>query len=735
MGAASSVTARTHQPGGVPSEQAPLALAWCRVSSREHRSYPYTPGPDDLPLLRGEAWSGWVVTRTVVGAALWLVLGGLAAAGLALVGLWQPWVALPVLMVLGAVASRLAGKVPVRPLPVWSAALLVLLAVGSTVWAGTTHSEQVLPRRDSGSYLQSAIELSTGHSRPVEVSAASVGGPDVLAIEGVTLASPAFFATGTAQEPTIQPQFPPGTAAWYSVAWWVGGASLTFWAPAVLWGLAVLSIGLLGSLLTGPRWGPLAALGTALLFPLVHVARSTYSEPLALPVLAAALVALVLASRDTAPARVPGARTAAVVAGVLLGGAVVIRVDALREAILVVPVVALALAQRRDHAKILGVATGVSSTVAFGLTWLTSSEYLASIAGSLVPLVALGVAVLVASAVVVAGSRRGWSMGTLVQAWFPRLLAASFVVVGLLLASRPLWQVARQSAADSGARVVAGLQSRQGLPLDGGRTYAEQSLVWMSWWVGPAALALALVAVAVLAHRAAAAWVEGRVVPTWVGPAVVAVGSTLLTLYRPGITPDHPWADRRLVIALPTVVLLVVGCAAVASRWSTRRLPYAVNVAVSVAVAAALLVPTALATWPHLDERVELGELAAVDSVCAALQAGDVVLMVDARAANEWPQVVRGYCGVAALSTTTALRQDPPRLRRAVADIASAVDARGGRLVLLAADSTKALTDLGLDTAVVGVDTRVQEDARLLERRPDGLVELPVHVWLGTPKT
>ncbi|KQU69399.1 hypothetical protein [Phycicoccus sp. Root101] len=704
------------------------------MSSRAPRSYPYTPDVGDLPLLRGEAWSGWVVTRTVVGAALWLVLGALASAVLALVGLWQPWVALPVLAVLGAVASRLAGRVPVRPLPVWSAIALVLLAVGSTVWAGTTHSEQVLPRRDSGSYLQSAIELASGHTRPISISADSVGGPDVLAIDGVTLASPAFFATGTPQDPTIQPQFPPGTAAWYSVAWWVGGAAATFWAPAVLWGLAVLSIGLLGSLLTGPRWGPLAALGTALVFPLVHVARSTYSEPVALPVLAAGLVALVMAARHATVAQEVGARAGALAAGILLGGAIVIRVDALREVILVVPVVALALVQRRAHAKILGVTTGVSAAVALGLTWLTSSEYLGSIAGSLLPLAALGVVVLVASAVVVAGARRGWSLGTLVRAWLPRLLASGFVLLGVFLASRPLWQVVRQSAADSGARVVAGLQSRQGLPVDGGRTYDEQSLVWMAWWVGPVALVLALVAVAVLAHRAASAWVDGRDLPAWVGPGVVAVGSTLLTLYRPGITPDHPWADRRLVIALPTVVILVAACAAVASRWSTRRLPYAVNVAVSIAAAAALLVPTALATRPHLDERVERGELAAVDSVCGQLRAGDVVLMADARAANEWPQVVRGYCGVAALSTTTALRQDPARMARAVTQITKAVDARGGRLVLLAADSTKALTDLGLDTAVVGADTTVQEDARLLERRPDGLVPLPVQVWLGTPK-
>ena len=107
--------------------------------------------------------------------------------------------------------------------------------------------------------------------------------------------------------------------------------------------------------------------------------------------------------------------------------------------------------------------------------------------------------------------------------------------------------------------------------------------------------------------------------------------------------------------------------------------------------------------------------------------------MVDSRAANEWPQVVRGWCGVPALSTTSALRGDPQAFAAAVDRVGAAVEARGGRLVLLAADSTTSLTDLGLERAVVGVDVRVQEDARLLERRPDSLVELPLQVWLGYP--
>jgi hypothetical protein len=547
----------------------------------------------------------------------------------------------------------------------------------------------------------------------------------------VTLGSPAFYATGTPDSPTIQPQFPIGPSAWYSLAWWLGGASATFWAPAVFFGLTVLGTGLLGSLLAGPRWGPLASLGTALLFPVLHVARSTYSEPAALPVLAAGLLTLTLAARSARVVEVAPARMAAVVAGVLMGGAVLIRVDALREAVLVVPVVVLALMQRQLHARALAITTSAAAVVAFGLTALTSYRYLGSIAGSLVPLVVFGVAVVVVGAMLLTGVRRGWSMPLLAQAWLARTLAGGVVLVCGVLASRPLWQAVHQSAADPGSKVVATLQAAQGLRVDGGRTYAEQSVTWMSWWVGPVALVVAVVATATLAHRAASAWVEGRELPPWTAAAVVGVGSTLLTLYRPGITPDHPWADRRLVIALPTVVLLGVASAAVVSRWSTRRLPYAVMVAGSVLVSASLVIPAALATWPHATERVEGRELAAVDQVCRQFRPGDVALMVDSRSVNEWPEVLRGYCGVPALATTFALRSNPVTFGQAINRIDRDLRARGETLVLVAADSTDSLSRLGLRTAVVGVDTHVQEDARLLERRPDHLVDLPLTVWLG----
>ena len=153
-----------------------------------------------LPLLRGERWAGSVLTRIVVALALLTVLGAAACAVLAWLGIWRPLVALPVLLVLLAVAVRVSAVVPGRPLPVWSAATLVTISVAATVWAGVTHSEQVLPRRDPGSYYQSAVNLAEHHRSPIVVPAATIGGPEVLDVPGVTLASPAFYQTGTAAQ-------------------------------------------------------------------------------------------------------------------------------------------------------------------------------------------------------------------------------------------------------------------------------------------------------------------------------------------------------------------------------------------------------------------------------------------------------------------------------------------------------------------------------------------------------
>ena len=316
------------------------------------------------------------------------------------------------------------------------------------------------------------------------------------------------------------------------------------------------------------------------------------------------------------------------------------------------------------------------------------------------PLLALGVLVGGGSWVALVLWRRGWRLPEVVVRRLPDVAAGLVVLAGAYLASRPLWQVARQDPNDPGARYVAGMQARQGLPVDGGRTYAEQTVVWLSWYVGPVALVVALAVLAVLVRRALVSVGERRV-EAWVPALVVAAGSTLLTLLRPGITPDHPWADRRLLVALPLVVaLLVVGVDWLVRRSAASGRTWLGATAAGV-VAALVVVPALVATWPHRGWRG--GARVAGRGRVGVRRAGpgDVVLAVDSRAANEWPQVgpwhVRGPCAVAHLAR--ALRR--PAAGATVDRVAAGVEERGGRLVLLAADSGEAL-DRARRHALVG---------------------------------
>jgi len=347
-----------------------------------------------------------------------------------------------------------------------------------------------------------------------------------------------------------------------------------------------------------------------------------------------------------------------------------------------------------------------------------------------VPLAAGVVLLAVLSAVLVLVARRGLRLGGVARRWLPGGLAALVVLVGVVLASRPLWQTVRQSAADPGARVVAGLQLAQGLPVDGGRTYAEHSVVWVSWWVGVPALVLALIGAAGLAWRLGVVWRDDEPLPSWVALALAAVGSVVLTLYRPGITPDHPWADRRLVpVVLPAVVLLAVAGAAGLVRVVSRRWTSGAGAAMAAVVVVAVLLPTVLATEPVATQRTERGEVAALDDACRAFAPGDTAILVDGRAANEWTQVLRGVCSV----PTVSVHASPghPADGATVVAVARAVVAAGRRPVVVSAGSADAVARLGaVPTHAVHLVTT--EDQRLLTRRPEGSARLTVDLWVAS---
>ncbi len=658
--------------------------------------------------------TGRALTASALAAGLWVVGTTTVGGVLAAVGWWTPWVAWPLAALVAAGAVLLVRGLPGVRLAPAGALGIVAVVVGFAVYAGVTHSEHVLPRRDAASNLQAAVSLAATHQRVVPVDVAGLGAGEALERGDVTLASAAFYQVGSASDPAVQPQFLMAPAVVHGFGVWAGGPGVAQLLPAVVMALGLLLVGLLAAHLAGSWWGVAAAGLTAVLFPVLNVARGTYSEQLALLTLFGGLLAITLAiARDDDEV---AARRLALLGGVLVGGSALARVDALREVLLLVPFLAIgaALGQRWVRPVALGLAG--STVVAWALALLQSYRYLGDIHASLLPLVAIAVVVLVGSVGGLWLWRRGRRLPGVAVGRAPDVVAGLVVLAGLGLWSRPWWMTVRQDPNDPGARYVAGMQRRQGLPVDGGRTYAEHTVDWLSWYLGWVALVVALVALAVLLRRALARLGEGRLEP-WAPALAVAAASTVLTLLRPGITPDHPWADRRLLIALPLVVLLVV----VAGAWAGRRLSSSGKrwgtPVVAVVTVLAVGLPAVLATWPFRGVGVERGSLAAVDDVCAELSPEDVVLGIDSRASSEWPQTVRGMCGVPYLVAVTPVRQNPARLAGLVEELAREAGERGRRLVVLAADGPEAIEELGLTPRPV-VDIRFPEEEHALDRPP-----------------
>jgi hypothetical protein len=712
-----------------------------------------------VPGRRTQAWAGAVLFRGGAVAAAAVLAAGLLAAVLVPFGAWHPVVAFPLVALAVVVAVPVVARtVPAPPAPAWAAAACVAIAAGHGVWAALTRAEHVVLRRDAGSYAQFAHWIQTRHGLPVDAHLDAFGGSAALADPAFRLSSPAFYqvvhgapgAAGTTAD--VLPQFLLGTPAWLSLGGWAGGWQGLLVAPAVASALALLAVAGLAARLVGPRWAVLATGVLALAQPVLHAARSTYSEPLALLLVGVAGALLVDAVRAGNPGADDAGRAAArrlgLAAGLVAGLAGTVRVDALREVVLLLPVAAVLALRRHPAARPLVVGALGGLAVAAVPAVVLSYRYLGDIAGSLLPLVVGGVVLGLLSLWAVSPRGRprlpARVRGLGPARRLPEVVTGAVLALGVLLATRPLWLVVRQDPNDSGSRVVAELQLDQGLAVDGGRTYAEHSLDWVAWYLGWFAVAAAWVTFAVLAGRAVRWWrtgdgATGGGVPAWLGPAAVGFGSMLLTLYRPGITPDHPWADRRLVpVVLPAVVIAAVAAVAWLARRvaGTDRKRRVAGTAAVVAAVAALVVPVWLGTAAVAAKGTEAGELAAVRAVCDRLGPDDVVLALDPRGSNEWPQVVRGMCGRPAASVrVVGATSDEEAAALTVAParrLAERIAATGRRPVLLAAERQGLTTMRELDLEpepAVRLDTT--EDQRWLTRRPDGVAPLDVAVWLA----
>lgn len=606
--------------------------------------------------------------------------------------------------------------------PWWSVTAVVVIAVACGVFAAITHSSQLVIQRDAGSYAQIGYWLAHNPKLPISVQPEAFG--DAINILGFD--SAAFYPKGDSLIPQFMSGWPMLLALGYQVAGWGG----LFAMSGLVGGLSVLTVGALAGRLVGPRWAPLAALVVAVTWPMIHVFQGPYSEPVALLLLTTGLVLLTFVigeARPPVPAR--RARLAALTAGLVIGLGQLVRLDAGVEIALLLPVAGWWWLTRRPGALPflgglgLGFGLGGVDMAVVTLPYVKGN-------GNSVRMMFIALCMSAAATILICMIARWRGLAERRPRWWrlvPTAGAAVVLLAGIALLVRPYVDTAR-TVTDPGVIGHTSLaQSSLGLQVDGSRSYAEQSLRWVSWYVGWPLLALALAAGVVLARRV----LRGRSRP-WLAVLPVLLGSTALTLVNPGITPDHPWADRRLVVVVfPCVILLAVWAVA----WAVPRLYRSWLPGrwhrparwVSVALCTALcLAPTAAAAFPISLHRTEQAEPAAVASLCTRLTPKDSVLSIDAFSA--WLPVIRGECGVPAAYI------DPAPMNVTKANIAAAATAirAAGRNPVVIASSADLLKQAGL-TGVQVVNIDDQQDAQELVKRPTGVMPETYSLWMARP--
>ncbi|MBX6768183.1 MAG: hypothetical protein IRY90_13695, partial [Actinomadura rubrobrunea] len=505
-------------------------------------------------------------------------------------------------------------------------------------------SEQIIVRRDPASYVQFATWLHEHGSLPIPQMRWAFGGGD----PALTYDSPAFYQRGG----VIVPQFMAGLPMLLAPGGWIAGTHGMLLMAPLLGACAVVSFGGLTARLVGPSWAPLGSLALASTLPMLWVSRSAYSELPALVLLLGGLALVYDAQRRQV-------RTQAFLAGLAFGLIVLVRIDALRD---VLPVVVFAgllmgLGRRTGWPLGLGLVIGVGAGLVEG--FVLSRPYLEYLHASLNPLLYIAAALVGATLLMAvalrwdATGRRLRALGAAVaRGRLPDVAAALTVLVVAAFAVRPLLQTVRREPHTADDRLnadfIAQVQRINHLPIDGTRQYSELSYYWVVWYIGVPAALLAAIGAALLARRL----LRGRS-PEWALPFAVVAWTTVTTLLRPAITPDHPWASRRLIaVVIPGMLLLALW----AGAWALRRIRRAGHGTRAVRAAAAggavlVVAPIAIMSAGYAAVRTEQGEVAAVRGMCDRLGPGRSVVIVERATADRFSQVVRGMCGLPAART------------------------------------------------------------------------------------
>jgi hypothetical protein len=656
---------------------------------------------------------GWIAARGLLALPFGFLL---VAVPLAIAGAFQPLFVLIASALAAAGIAFLWGRPDLRLRPGWRVPVGVAVALAAIVTGANAQlsAQHVAVDRDPGVYTLTARWMANEHDLLIDASAPAFGDRQDLRHHGY-----GFYPDAPGDR--LYAQFVHGFPAVLAVGDWLGGSWLLTKTNAVIGGFALLMLFAFATRLAGV-WPALGATaGLAITLPFLHFARDSYSEPLVLGLLFAGLWLLWVARESWSARR-------ALIAGLVLGATCMVRVDSF---VYLAPLFvylgcelffARALAseeRRRRDSFAAAVGVGIVATAALALLdgLLRSPSYLDGHSSQLTG-AAAGVGAGVAVALL-AWALRGPLARRRRFVERSRGLVADASAAGLVLLAafayfvRPHMDPVTDTSKDWNAAFILQRQAAEGLPVDGTRTYAEDSMTWLGWYLGPVMLALGVLGAALLLRRIVRG--QDRAALPFL---FILLGTAALYLWKPSIYPDQPWASRRyLPVVLPG---LIVGCfwtlklawdraSALGSRQAVAR------AAVGLVAAVALIVPATYVRDLATEQGTQVPLAYETEQLCDDLDdRAAVAVPADLALDNQYLQTVQIFCGVPVVATPSgtplARYQELDRLVRE----------RGRRLHVLSA--TPNPFEPQPPGVVQEMDFLYEAVEQTLERRPERVV-------------
>ncbi|MFV0461710.1 MAG: hypothetical protein ACK5MP_00705 [Nostocoides sp.] len=603
-------------------------------------------------------------------------VAGAAAAGtiLAVVGLWAWWIGLIGAVVGCAIGFRLVdgwGK-PTADVTVWGT---LLLACGIGTWAYLTHNELLVGASSAARTVRAAFGLN--HWRGV-----SFATDDATIFAGDSARDALRQVTTSVVTPASEAPVLTGGAVPFALGDALVGPQGPWLAVAVCGALAVMAYAVLAQSALNGWWPVLAAAVAGVTLPLLNTARATHTDLVALPLQLAAL-ALAGIALSTGRRRWRRRDRAAIGAGLLLGAAVLIRLDSL--ILVCAALIALLVSgwRRRRHGRLFATTATLTALAATGLQAASWRSAEALVHNQVLPsLIAMSVLLLLTFAA--PATPPSWSGTT--------ALAVVGAIAVILLAA---------------ASLVTGT-GRQVLTAVGVPVFAAGAVT-------------------------AAVGVGGDVKAGW-AKAHPHVGLPLLT----GLTasaavvflPESLWPATAGGRPLLIPVTLVAMSAVAGGYWLTRRAPIQWRNPATAAVVVVALGSPLIASGPHALDRINDGQISAVDLLCRSLHRQADAVIVDDRSSAQWAEVIQARCGLPVRQVAPdGLASGGTRTASTAASTASP-GTSGANITLVATTADQARADADALSAIGTPDLVLGQQVSLhdsLTGRPSA--PTPVQLW------